>query len=321
MRTALAVLMAMLCASGAMAQPSPADAVPFDHWAYDAAQLLRDALANDFAEHVPQDRALTRYEFGMLALQATRFSLIDADAAPTRPTDPQAAAVWRRLAREFLPELEDLCEDVLYLRRDHYDGAPPLPGPPIVDSGLGDMATLMLHQMPGDHWLYAEVQRLLWMAPDLKYSNAPPAERHPADTVPFEHWAYQAMFRAAPLAFPGESDRALLAERACTRYEFAMFAWKLLGVLSAAQEPVHEPEAAEVTWALLAVEFWPEFMDLAEDVEYLQRTTLPGMHRVGDPPEPARPLEMWHEIPPNHWMYETVQRVLEIVEGNDREGA
>ncbi len=295
MRTALAVLMVMLCAAGVMAQPSPADTVPFDHWAYDAAQLLRDALPNDFAEHVPHDRALTRYEFAMLALQATRFSLIDADAAPARPTAPQAAAVWRRLAREFLPEVQNACEDIMYLRRDHYDGAPPLPGPPTIDSALGDMATVMLHQMPGDHWLYPEVQRLLWTAPGLKRAAAPPEDRHPDDTLPFEHWAYQAMLRVAPIVFPSERDRAMLVDRAVNRWEFAILASALFRKLLQAEESVQDPEAVEITWALLALEFWPEL----EDME-----ATDAIRRVGE----------------DHWLHATAQRVLAIVGDDGREG-
>ncbi|MBM3501823.1 MAG: S-layer homology domain-containing protein, partial [Armatimonadetes bacterium] len=52
----------------ALAAGSPAETVPFDHWAYDAVQKLVDAgiiigypKTNDFKG----DRAMTRYEFAM----------------------------------------------------------------------------------------------------------------------------------------------------------------------------------------------------------------------------------------------------------------
>ena len=290
MRTALVLLTVTLCASGVMAQPSPADTVPLDHWAYDAIALIGDALGDARPELFRPDHELTRYEFAMVALRALPL-LRDGDITAEQAETGHLGEVWRRLASEFLPELSDLCEDIMYLRRDHYDGTPPLPDPP-VDSALGDMATTMLHQLPGDHWLYPEVQRVLWAAPGLKRTALTPVDRNQADPLPPEHWAYQAMLRVAPLAL--RVEREALAGRSVNRWEFAIVASSLFGKLSRAEEPVQHPEAVEVTWALLALEFWPELQDME---------ATDAVRRVGE----------------EHWLHATAQRVIAIAESSGRQ--
>ena len=66
-RTLLIVAMALLIAVPCFAQSSPADTVPFDHWAYDAVQQLVDAgIIIGYPDGTFKgDRAMTRYEFAM----------------------------------------------------------------------------------------------------------------------------------------------------------------------------------------------------------------------------------------------------------------
>ncbi|MGC9317621.1 MAG: S-layer homology domain-containing protein, partial [Armatimonadota bacterium] len=66
MRKTVAVLaLAMLIAVPAFAQTSPADTVPFDHWAYDAVQqLVEEGIIIGYPDGTFKgDRAMTRYEF------------------------------------------------------------------------------------------------------------------------------------------------------------------------------------------------------------------------------------------------------------------
>lgn len=64
-RLLLCVVVAGVLAVPAMAQPSPAETVPFDHWAYDAVQTLVDeGIILGYPDGgFRGDRAMTRYEF------------------------------------------------------------------------------------------------------------------------------------------------------------------------------------------------------------------------------------------------------------------
>ncbi len=66
-KTLLIVAMALLIAVPSFAQTSPADTVPFEHWAYDAVQQLVDAgIIIGYPDGTFKgDRAMTRYEFAM----------------------------------------------------------------------------------------------------------------------------------------------------------------------------------------------------------------------------------------------------------------
>ena len=68
MLTAAVVLALVTLALPAFAASSPAETVPFDHWAYDAVQKLVDEgiiIGYPKTHEFKGDRAMTRYEFAM----------------------------------------------------------------------------------------------------------------------------------------------------------------------------------------------------------------------------------------------------------------
>jgi len=156
-KTLLIVAMALLIAVPSFAQTSPADTVPFEHWAYDAVQQLVDAgIIIGYPDGTFRgDRAMTRYEFAM-AISRLLNQLptgggagergpqgetgpagpagapgATGPAGPPGATGPQGPAgnideaqiaeIVNRLLNEFRDELADLREDVEYIQTDLYD--------------------------------------------------------------------------------------------------------------------------------------------------------------------------------------------------------
>lgn len=159
-KTLLIVAMALLIAVPSFAQTSPADTVPFEHWAYDAVQQLVDAgIIIGYPDGTFRgDRAMTRYEFAMAisrllnqlptgggagergpqgetgpagpagAPGATGPAGPAGAPGATGPQGPagnideaQIAEIVNRLLNEFRDELADLREDVEYIQTDLYD--------------------------------------------------------------------------------------------------------------------------------------------------------------------------------------------------------
>ena len=62
-----ATVLALVLLAPCVAQASPTDDVPFDHWAYDAVQTLVDkGIIIGYPDGLFHgDRAMTRYEFAM----------------------------------------------------------------------------------------------------------------------------------------------------------------------------------------------------------------------------------------------------------------
>ncbi|MEA3403777.1 MAG: S-layer homology domain-containing protein [Armatimonadota bacterium] len=91
MRKTVAVLaLAMLIAVPAFAQTSPADTVPFDHWAYDAVQqLVEEGIIIGYPDGTFKgDRAMTRYEFAM-AISRLLDKMPEVGAGERGPQGPQ----------------------------------------------------------------------------------------------------------------------------------------------------------------------------------------------------------------------------------------
>jgi len=158
MRKALPLIgLALLIAVPAAAQTSPAQTVPFEHWAYDAVQDVCEAgIIIGYPDGTFKgDRAMTRYEFAM-AISRLLAKLPDyvkpgADGkegaqgpkgdtgapgangtpgAPGAKGDPGAPGecdyakvteIVNKLLEEFKNELADLKEDLEYLENDVYD--------------------------------------------------------------------------------------------------------------------------------------------------------------------------------------------------------
>jgi len=304
MRATLAVLLMVLCAGAASA--GPADPVPFEHWAYDAVVTLDDALQCTLLQswrQARQQRTLTRYESAMLALTALD-KLRDSEITAEEAANGRLGETWRRLALEFLPEMIDVGEELLEVRHEHdrpdmrwIGDVPP--------DYLANNAMVTLRSVPYDHWLYPEAQRVLWAAAEMEYTDAPRVEDvTPADTVPLDHWAYQSALRLDEVTRPGASDRSFIGDRALTRYEFAFVADRALHELRKAEAPTAEQQDLAVTWALLALEFWPE-------LEALNAPVIPGTEAAA-PGQQAPVLAKGNELPEGHWLYPTVMRVLQI---------
>jgi hypothetical protein len=156
-KTVATLAMALLIAVPVFA--SPADTVPFDHWAYDAvAQLVDAGIIIGYPDGTFKgDRAMTRYEFAM-AISRLLSQLPEGGPGtpgtqgpvgpagpqgPAGPAGPQGPAgpagpagppgpagtideariaeIVNRLLDEFKDELADLKEDVEYLQNDVYD--------------------------------------------------------------------------------------------------------------------------------------------------------------------------------------------------------
>ena len=170
--TLIAVVLVSMLAVPAFAQ-SPAETVPFDHWAYDAVQQVVDAgVIIGYPDGTFKgDRAMTRYEFAA-AISRLLDNLPDPGTGPAGaqgppgpagpagpagaagaagPAGPAGAAgaqgekgvcdeaklaeLINKLCAEFKDELADLKEDVEYLTNDVYD--------------LGDRVTAIEEAMGG----------------------------------------------------------------------------------------------------------------------------------------------------------------------------
>ena len=97
-KTLLIVAVAMLIAVPSFAQTSPADTVPFEHWAYDAVQQLVDAgIIIGYPDGTFKgDRAMTRYEFAMaisrLLQQIPEMEELRGPQGPAGPAGANGAA-------------------------------------------------------------------------------------------------------------------------------------------------------------------------------------------------------------------------------------
>ncbi len=160
-KTLLIVAVASLLAAPCFAQVSPADTVPFEHWAYDAVQQLVDAgIIIGYPDGTFMgDRAMTRYEFAMaISRLLDQIDEIEGPPGPQGPAGPagpagpegpegpqgpegpagpagpegpqgppgevdeaEVAAIVQRLLEEFETELADLREDLEYLQTDVFD--------------------------------------------------------------------------------------------------------------------------------------------------------------------------------------------------------
>ena len=150
------VVLVSLLAVPAFAQSSPAETVPFDHWAYDAVQQVVDAgVIIGYPDGTFKgDRAMTRYEFAA-AISRLLANLPEAGVGPagapgaagaTGPAGPagpagadgaagtvgpagaegvydeaKIAAMIAKLCAEFKDELADLKDDVEALQGNVYD--------------------------------------------------------------------------------------------------------------------------------------------------------------------------------------------------------
>ncbi len=309
MRATLAVLLIALCAGAVVAHP--ADILPTEHWAYGSSdELLAEMPAMPMQNH-SFTGLRTRFEIAEITLAAIH--RIRGGVGGIDPVDvTRLRAIWRKLAEEFLPDILIMGEPVVYLQPYPVDHLWPREVP---DEALPvNLAIRDLRAVPHDHWLYPEAQRVLWAAAGMEYTDAPGVEDvTPADTVPLDHWAYQAIVRLLPVAFP-DQDATFFRDRALTRYEFAVVAGASLRDLLKVEQPTPELEDLALTWALLALEFWPELEDLAEDVAFIRH------ERVDRPEERGSQYPLLHkgqEITADHWLSPTVTRVLEIAGRND----
>lgn len=312
MRTTLILLLVLLGAATANAQVSPADTVPLDHWAYDAFALLNDvtdeALSSAYWDEAFSAGALTRHQCAIGVMQTLNL-LLASDVTADTPDVEGYGYAWHELAVEFLPEVIAAGEPASYLAPAAVE--PPWPSPRPEAALPTNLAIRDLRSVPHDHWLYPEAQRILWAAAEIEYSDASSEATSPANSVPFDHPAYQSLKRLAPLVSP-DRGAEVISDRALTRYEVAVLSLLALRTLGETEEPTSGREDLAVTWALLALEFWPELVDLSEDLEVLER----------DRPDPRRwgeqaPLFYEHEeVPEDHWLHPIVTRVLRIADGD-----
>ena len=147
----VALCLVVAIAVPAYAQATPAETVPFDHWAYDAVQRLVDmGVIIGYPDGTFRgNRAMTRYEFAMAisrlldAIQVEGVAGIKGDKGDTGPAGPAGAAgpagpagaqgppgevdydevrsIVEDLTAEFSDELADLRDDIDYLQDDVYD--------------------------------------------------------------------------------------------------------------------------------------------------------------------------------------------------------
>lgn len=316
MRLTIIVLLIALCAGTALAQSQPEDRVPFEHWAYDAFTLLNDVLDGTMTGLYWEDPfhaepPLTRYQCAIGVLQTLNL-LLESDITAETPDVEGYGWAWHELATEFLPEVILAGEPAAYMAPA--EPTPPWPSPRPEEALPVNLAIRDLRSVPHDHWLYPEAQRVLWMAAEMDYTDASSEAASPADTVTWKHWGYQALQRLAPVAFP-DRDTSFLDDRAMVRYEFAMFAFRTLRELLEIEQPTTEHEDLAVTWALLALEFWPEYVELQEDLAASTQHEWPGMRWVdGGTTTVASDI---YSVPEDHWLYPIVTRVLELAERND----
>jgi len=167
MRKALpVVVLAMLIAVPALAQTSPAETVPFDHWAYDAVQQVCEAgVIIGYPDGTFKgERAMTRYEFAMaISRLLDKMKEIEAQEGVAGEQGPQGepgekgekgdkgepgeqgppgevdyakvTEIVNKLLEEFKDELADLKGDVEGIQTDLYD--------------LGDRLTWVEEQLGG----------------------------------------------------------------------------------------------------------------------------------------------------------------------------
>lgn len=301
MRSAFALLLLALCSVTAAAHVSPADSVPLQHPAYEAVRSLSVALDGAFEEHLNRDRALTRYEFGMIALRCPRL-LSDGEIGAEDAAAQALGATWRGLAEAFLPEMIDVGEDLWFLRRDLVD---------LPDHTNGAIAEL--RAVPPDHWLYPDALRVLWAAADLQYEDAPrPGRQDLLVPLPPGHWIHNIAVGLLPLFEPARHSE--LRDRGMTRYELAMLATSALRLLERIEAPPVEADDLGVRWALLSLAVWPEITEL-----YAHEPTHVLPELVSRPrPAPLAPLKWSRDLTPDHWLYPTVLRVWKI--GHARHG-
>ncbi len=171
-------LAGMIALRAAVGAPTPAETVPFDHWAYDALERLVDlGLAQQlpgFDDPFHSPPTYTRYEFGLALARPIHSGAFAEAKAPKSADRLPVAALWAKLVREFWPEVVMI------------DGSPHGSAQPSVALRLGSL--------PADHWLYPESQALL-VDMDAKRGVVPyvtPAPE-PFPDVPLDHWACDAV--------------------------------------------------------------------------------------------------------------------------------
>ncbi|MFW6438009.1 MAG: hypothetical protein ACOCZ7_03250 [Armatimonadota bacterium] len=309
MRTTLVLLLVVLCAATAPAQVSPADTVPLDHWAYDAFALLNDVtddtLSSSYWDGAFAAGAITRHQCAIGVMQ-TLNALLNSDVTAETPDVEGYAWAWAELAAEFLPEVITAGEPASYLAPAAVE--PPWPAQRPDEALPTNLAIRDLRSVPHDHWLYPEAQRVLWAAAELEHPEVLSKTISPADSVPFDDWAYQSLNRLAPFAYHG---RDISFERSLARYEFAMLAHIALCKLGEIEEPNAAERDLAVTWALLALEFWPEFIRIDEDVP--GQTQMPEYRTIEEGPPVVRDIR---SVPADHWLHPMLTRVLRIANRN-----
>ncbi len=192
MKKLIMVVAVLALASACFAQASPAQTVPFDHWAYDAVQELVDqGIIIGYPDGTFQgDRAMTRYEFAaaisrmldVISVGGGQGEKGDRGAqGPAGVAGPAGAAgaqgpagvagpagkdgvvdeakiatLVNKLIDEFKDELADMRQDVDYLQDDVYD--------------LGDRVTYLEEAMKGPK-VFGWMDYRIGMANDVDVDN------------------------------------------------------------------------------------------------------------------------------------------------------
>ena len=286
----LLLLAAVLSAGSAFAASNPAETVPFDHWAHDAVSKLVDArLLPPFrSDPFGHDLPWTRGEFAAALLHASRLEESLASPVPRQPCGSwECNCAAARLVGEFWPELESM----------------------LTEKGAADQDGLCrwLTGIPPGNWLYETAQAVLR---DRFRGGAAP---DPAESLPFDHWAYGAMRKATDAIMPGSYPPGTFAgDRPRTRYEFALAAMRLLDVPETAGARARRPSpaAGEGVGAALQLmrEFWPEVELIASQLDGMEGFPAePGE----EPTESADRLRAWLAgIPAGNWLYPAAQAIL-----------
>ncbi len=314
MRATLAVLLIVLCAGMCAGQPQPLDPVPFESPVYDAAQLLVEALDGALVAEpdVWHPRRATRYEFAIGALIALSL-LTSGEISAEEAASKRLAEAWELLATEFLPEV--VYAGVAY--QPELGVGCPWPRLASDDDHPHNLALADLRAVPHDHWLYPAAQRVLWEATKAGVRDAPPWKGAVFwDSVPPDHWITQAALRLVEGLSPDAGDRLSLPDSGLRRDQIAMLAHDALRALVDIEHPTAEQQHLAVTWALLALELWPELQDLAVGEVFHAQWERPEDRNKQYPLVPKG-----EEITEDHWLHPIVTRVLEIAGANDREGA
>jgi hypothetical protein len=126
---------------------------------------------------------------------------------------------------------------------------------------------------------------------------------NPAETVPFDHWAYDAFEKLVDSWSSGTySSHTFRGDRPSTRYEFAVSVMRVLDIPRMVAAPGPRPPLAgeQGNRAVLQMvrEFWPEIELILAD------QGLASAHSL---------REGLARIPPGNWLYETAQAILRDV--------